>query len=65
MNPVARARGWTRLLWRGLRQVSGDDAYERYLEHLRTAHPDRPPPSRREFYLDEQKRRWGGVNRCC
>ena len=52
-------------LWHWLRSVSGDDAYERYLEHLRVAHPERQPPSAREFYVDEQKRRWGGVNRCC
>ena len=52
-------------LWRWLRSVSGDDAYERYLVHLHRAHPGHPEPSRRDFYLDEQRRRWTGVNRCC
>jgi len=65
MNVRAACRRGVAASWHWLRSVSGDDAYERYLAHLRQAHPERPPPSRREFYLDEQQRRWTGVNRCC
>ncbi len=55
-----------RSLWRGLRTLSGDDAYERYLEHVRRRHPGEVPLDRRSFYLAEQARRWnGGPNRCC
>jgi uncharacterized short protein YbdD (DUF466 family) len=53
-------------LWNALRNISGDDAYERYLEHLKRHHPDAMPLSPRGFYLSEQQRRWdGGPNRCC
>lgn len=51
--------------WRFVRALSRDSAYESYLEHHKTAHPDRPPLSRREFYLLEQQRKWSGVSRCC
>jgi uncharacterized short protein YbdD (DUF466 family) len=55
-----------RRLWNLLRNISGDDAYERYLDHLRQHHPDTTPLSRRHFYICEQQRRWsGGPNRCC
>lgn len=61
--------GITRVLrgvWNALRNISGDDAYERYLEHLKRHHPDAVPPNRRSFYESEQLRRWnGGPNRCC
>ncbi|HUN75364.1 MAG TPA: YbdD/YjiX family protein [Steroidobacteraceae bacterium] len=56
---------WLRALWRGLRAVSGDDAYERYLVHHARAHPGVEPLSRRAFYLDEEQRKWSSVNRCC
>ncbi|MFO7277356.1 MAG: YbdD/YjiX family protein [Pseudomonadota bacterium] len=54
-----------RTAWQLLRCATGDDAYERYLEHHRRTHPDRPPLSRREFFIEEQRRKWSGVNRCC
>jgi uncharacterized short protein YbdD (DUF466 family) len=56
---------WLRALWQGLRAVSGDDAYERYLVHLAQAHPGAVPLSRRAFYLEEERRKWSGINRCC
>ena len=53
-------------LWRALRSISGDDAYERYLAHHRHAHPGAPPLDRRRFYVQEQERRFsGGPTRCC
>jgi len=54
-----------RALWRGLRAVTGDDAYERYIEHHGARHPGAPPLSRRAFYEAEQKRQWSRINRCC
>jgi uncharacterized short protein YbdD (DUF466 family) len=54
-----------RACWRALRALSGDDAYERYLEHRAAAHPETPVLSRRQFYVDEQQRKWGSINRCC
>jgi uncharacterized short protein YbdD (DUF466 family) len=51
--------------WRALRALSGDDAYDRYREHQVVAHPEVPPLSRKAFYVDEQRRKWGTINRCC
>ncbi|PWC56048.1 YbdD/YjiX family protein [Azospirillum sp. TSO22-1] len=51
--------------WEGLRQITGDDAFERYLERHNRLHRDVPPLSREEFYASELDRKWSGVNRCC
>jgi uncharacterized short protein YbdD (DUF466 family) len=62
------ARGLLRqvaALWRGVREVSGDDAYERYRAHLAACHPGEPPLTRRAFYDESQRRKWSGVSRCC
>jgi len=49
---------------RWLRAVSGDDAYERYLTHPARAH-EGPVLDRRRFYADRERRKWGGISRCC
>jgi uncharacterized short protein YbdD (DUF466 family) len=54
-----------RACWRALRTLSGDDAYDRYCSHQRVAHPELPLMSRKAFYVDEQQRKWGSINRCC
>jgi uncharacterized short protein YbdD (DUF466 family) len=51
--------------WRTLRALLGDDAYERYLAHVRSRHPDRVPLGRGDFYRAELERRWSQVSRCC
>ena len=53
--------------WRTLREISGDDAYERYLDHWQLHHSDeeRKLLTRQEFYSIEQERKWNGVRRCC
>jgi|HubBroStandDraft_3_1064219.scaffolds.fasta_scaffold65584_2 uncharacterized short protein YbdD (DUF466 family) len=51
-------------LWRALRAVSGDDAYERYCAH-HAAHHGGAPLSRRAFCAEELRRKWSGVSRCC
>jgi uncharacterized short protein YbdD (DUF466 family) len=48
-----------------IRQLSGDDAYERYLTHHAQTHNDEIPLSRSEFFKHEQERKWNGVRRCC
>jgi uncharacterized short protein YbdD (DUF466 family) len=66
MRVANRLRFFHRRLWRALRTLCGDDAYERYVAHLRKHHPDLPPPSAADFYVLEQERRWnGGPDRCC
>lgn len=54
-----------RRCWRGIRRLSGDDAYERYLAHHAEHHPDTPPLSREEFFKQWQGNKWKGVKRCC
>jgi uncharacterized short protein YbdD (DUF466 family) len=56
---------WLKRLIACLREVSGDDAYDRYLNHHRQHHADAAPLDRRAFYLAEQQRKWSGVKRCC
>ena len=51
--------------WRWIRRATGDDAYERYLEHHALAHPGRPAMTRAAFYNERQRRKWSGVSRCC
>lgn len=54
-------------LWRALREITGDDAYERYLAHWRAAHAQDggKPMDRKAFYQAEIQRRWNGIKRCC
>jgi hypothetical protein len=50
-----------RVLWRFLREVSGDAAYEAYLRQ-----PGRGPTlSRKQFYLDTLRRKYTRPTRCC
>jgi uncharacterized short protein YbdD (DUF466 family) len=60
-------RGHTlKKLWRALRTLSGDDAYERYLAHWSTQHADEGAPlDRKTFFKAEQERKWNGIRRCC
>jgi len=52
-------------VWSFLRELTGDDRYERYLAHHRAGHVDEAPLTRREFFAREQDRKWSGVKRCC
>jgi len=53
-----------RTFWRGIRQWSGDSAYETYL-----ACPERQrakkPLSAAEFYVEQLNRKYSRPNRCC
>jgi uncharacterized short protein YbdD (DUF466 family) len=49
-----------------LREVSGESAYDRYVEHMRREHPGQPVMSRRDF--ERQRQDWRDENpraRCC
>jgi uncharacterized short protein YbdD (DUF466 family) len=52
-------------LWKLLRELATDDAYERYLAHHASTHDNAAPLDRRTFFIREQQRKWEGVNRCC
>ncbi len=54
--------------WSVLRELTGDDAYERYLAHWHARHTAGGagvPLDRASFYREEQRRKWDGVRRCC
>ncbi len=52
-------------IWTGLRAITGDDAYERYVRHCLHRHPGATLLDRGSFYRAELDRRWSQVNRCC
>lgn len=54
-----------RNLWQFLREATGDDAYERYLDHHRAHHPGQAPLTRRDYYRQQQENKWSKVSRCC
>jgi uncharacterized short protein YbdD (DUF466 family) len=58
---------WWRRCWAAVRELSGDDAYDRYLTHWRMEHAasGSAPLNRREFFAESQRRKWEGVKRCC
>lgn len=60
-----------RCLWKLLRRLSGDDAYELYLIHFVEHHRQEigaeasEPMTKAEFYQQWLERKWNGVKRCC
>jgi hypothetical protein len=52
------------LFWRGLRQWSGDAAYERYLE-CAVKNGSKVPLPEADFYLEQLNRKYTRPNRCC
>jgi uncharacterized short protein YbdD (DUF466 family) len=57
--------GAWRTWWSGLRSITGDDAYERYVAHRRHTHAGDALLDRGAFYRAELERRWSQPNRCC
>jgi uncharacterized short protein YbdD (DUF466 family) len=49
-------------VWLGL---SGQYAYEQYVEHRRRHHPEQPIATREEFFRRELTEGWEGIRRCC
>jgi uncharacterized short protein YbdD (DUF466 family) len=66
-DPMFRLVPRFRALWQVIRTVSGEDAYERYLDHWRTHHSEHEdaPLDRKTFYKRREDRKWNGINRCC
>lgn len=56
-------------LWHLVRRLSGDDAYDRYLEHHAQFHAATldalPPLSRKAFFKLWQDKQWSDIKRCC
>jgi uncharacterized short protein YbdD (DUF466 family) len=61
---------WLRLesalrnFWRGLREWSGDSAYETYLACAERQRAPKPL-SAAEFYVEQLNRKYSRPNRCC
>jgi len=51
-------------VWHGLREWSGDAAYERYVACSARAKEGRVL-SREEFYVEQLNRKYSRVSRCC
>jgi uncharacterized short protein YbdD (DUF466 family) len=64
---AADTRTWRilRKIWRGLREWSGDAAYERYLQSPQTRAQASSVLSPAEFYIEQLNRRYSRPNRCC
>ncbi len=58
---AVRVRALLRVLWRRLREWSGDAAYETYLARAEGGEP----LGREAFYLDALRRRYSHPTRCC
>lgn len=56
--------GALQAFWRGLRQWSGDSAYETYLARAERQ-PAKKPLSAAEFYVEQLNRKYSRPNRCC
>ncbi len=52
-------------LWHYLRQVTGDDAFERYIAHRKLVHAGEPLPTRQQYFKARQDEKWSKVSRCC
>lgn len=52
-------------IWRAIRELSGDDAYERYIAQHVTHYPNTTPLARKDFFLYRQQQKWSGIQRCC
>ena len=62
---MSRLVHWSLAAWAVLRAITGDDAYDRYLEHHARRHAGSVPLNRRQFAAAEHDRRGQQVNRCC
>jgi uncharacterized short protein YbdD (DUF466 family) len=48
-----------------LRGVTGDDAYDKYLAHMRANVPSDTPMSAREFFRAQLENKWSCISGCC
>ena len=54
-----------RQCWRALRTLTGDNAYELYLQHHSHTGAARKPLGRKAYFRNAQQGRWDKINRCC
>lgn len=56
---------WMKQCWSVVRELVGDDAYERYCAHHGKQHAHEALLSREAFYMKNQQEKWSGIKRCC
>jgi uncharacterized short protein YbdD (DUF466 family) len=61
---LKQIRGGLQSLWDGLRQWSGDAAYETYVQSAARS-GEKHQMSETEFYVEQLNRRYSRPNRCC
>ena len=61
MSIIDRLRGVAAIV----RRILGVPDYERYLAHVRMAHPDQVPLTEREFFRERLEGRAKPGSRCC
>ncbi len=49
--------------WQFIRTISGDNAYEQYLNNNGSSAPR--ILSRQEFFILKENQKWNKINRCC
>ena len=54
-----------RALWEYLKEISGENAYDRYLQLHAATHPDKPPMRRGEFYRHRQDEKYNNPGSRC
>jgi uncharacterized short protein YbdD (DUF466 family) len=54
-----------RYAWEYLREISGENAYDRYLQAHAATHPDKPALSRGEFYRHRQDEKYNNPGSRC
>ena len=61
-SPLARP---FRYAWEYLKEISGENAYDRYLEVHAATHPNKPAMSRGEFYRWRQDDKYNNPGSRC
>jgi uncharacterized short protein YbdD (DUF466 family) len=61
----AAIRRMPSIAWAYLREVSGDDAYERYVAHHTVHHAGEAVMTRKDYFDARQRQKWSGISRCC
>lgn len=54
-----------RYLWEYLKEISGENAYDRYLAVHTASHPEKPPMSRNEYYRSRQDEKYSDLGSRC
>ena len=48
-----------------LRGVTGDDAYDKYVAHMRVAEPQQQLMTAKEFFQAQMDQKWSCISGCC